>query len=442
MSRKVSMISLGCEKNKVDAEIMLAKLCDCGYELCSKIENSDVVIINTCGFIESAREEAIEEIFNVVRLKNDGKIKFIVVTGCLAERYKEQILKEIPEVDAVVGIGSNSNIIEILDEVLKNKKVESFNEKIYLPLSGKRIRSTPKHYAYLKIAEGCDNRCTYCAIPIIRGAYRSRTIEDIVNEANEMAKSGVKELILIAQDTTKYGIDLYKELKLVDLLKELLKIKEIKWIRLLYCYPDKITDELIDLMASEKRILNYIDLPLQHCSGKILKSMNRKGNRETLTKLLNKIRAKIPDVIFRSTFIVGFPGETDDDFNELCEFLNDIKFDRVGCFTYSREEGTKAYDYEAQVDDYIKNKRQEILMSGQILINDKKNDEMIGKIIEVIVDGFDENTESFYGRGISDAPDVDGRVYIYQNGKNIEIGSIINVKIKDFLDYDLVGDIV
>lgn len=442
MSYKVSMISLGCEKNKVDAEAMLFKIKDAGFEIVSKPEFSDAVIINTCGFIESAKEEAIEEIFNIVRLKEQKKVKYIIVSGCLAQRYKDEILKEIPEVDAVLGIGSNSIIIDILNDVFNNKKVQSFKDQLCLPLSDSRIRSTPKHYAYLKIAEGCDNRCSYCAIPLIRGPFRSRKVEDIILEAKDMAASGVKELILIAQDTTRYGEDLYNKLMLPELLKELLKIDGIRWIRLLYCYPDRITDELIDLMAKEDRILSYIDLPLQHCNGRVLKDMNRKGNRESLTSLLNKIKNKVPDIVFRSTFIVGFPGETNEEFNELCEFLDDIKFDRVGFFTYSPEEGTKAFDLKNQIDEDLKVKRQEILMAQQMLINDRKNKNLINKKIEVIIDGFDENTESFYGRGRADAPDVDGRVYICNNGININPGDIVKVKIKDFVDFDLVGDII
>lgn len=442
MKRKISMISLGCEKNKVDAEIMLFKIRESGFEIISKPDSADAVIINTCGFIEAAKEEAIEEIFNIVRLKNEGKVKFIVVTGCLAERYREEILKEIPEVDAVIGIGSNDLIVEILNNVFNHKKVQSFKDKLCLPLSGKRIRSTPRHYAYLKIAEGCNNKCSYCAIPLIRGQYRSRTMEDIILEVKEMASSGVKELILIAQDTTRYGEDLYGKTMLPSILKEILKIDGIEWIRLLYCYPDRITEELIDLMAKEDKILKYIDLPLQHCSGKILKSMNRKGNKESLTTLLDNIRNKIPNIVLRSTFIVGFPGETNEDFEELCDFINDIEFDRVGCFTYSPEEGTPAFHFENQVDEQTKIKRQEILMAQQMLINDRKNQEKINKTIDVIIDGFDNNTESFYGRSKADAPDVDGRVYITNTNKNICIGDIVTVKIKDFIDFDLVGDII
>lgn len=442
MNNKICMISLGCEKNRVDAEIMLFKIKQAGFELVNEPARADAVIINTCGFIESAREEAIEEIFNAIRLKNRGLIKFVIVTGCMAERYQKEVLKEIPELDAVIGIGSNAEIVEVLNKVFANKKVETFNDKCCLPLSGKRIRSTPQHFAYLKIAEGCDNRCSYCAIPLIRGPYRSRPMEEIILEAQEMALEGVKELILIAQDTTRYGEDLYNKMMLPELLREILKISGIEWIRLLYCYPDRITDELISLMASEKRILNYIDLPLQHCNGKILRAMNRKGNKENLTQLLSNIRKKIPDVVFRSTFIVGFPGETDAEFAELCDFIDEIKFDRVGCFVYSAEEGTAAFDFDNKVDEQTKFKRQEILMSQQMLINDRKNNDMIGKKIEVIIDGFDKNTESFYGRSRSDAPDVDGRVYILAGHNDITIGDIIQVNVKDFIDYDLVGEII
>lgn len=441
MSYKIGLISLGCEKNQIDAEIMLAKIKNAGYQLTANPTDSDIVIINTCGFIEAAKKEAIEEIFNFVRLKEQGEIRAIIVTGCLAERYREKVLEEIPEIDAVLGIGANNKIIKTIESVINHKKIEIFKDKKLLPLNGERIVTTPTHYAYLKIAEGCDNCCSYCAIPRIRGRFRSRKAEDILAEAKSLAKSGVKELILIAQDTTRYGEDLYHELHLPKLLLSLCEIPEIKWIRLLYCYPDKITDELISIIKSQEKIVKYIDLPLQHCSGKILKSMNRTGDTKSLTELLNKLRKEIPQIVLRTTLIVGFPGETDEDFNELCDFINDIKFDRLGCFTYSAEEGTKAYSFSNQVDEDIKKHRQEILMNEQLKIVTKKNREMINQEIFVVTEGFDDKANCYFGRSSADSPDIDGKVF-FRSDKPLNIGNFVTVKITDFIDYDLVGDTI
>lgn len=442
MSYKVGLVSLGCAKNRVDAEIMLSLLKNAGYIICEDATDADIAIVNTCGFIDDSKKESIEEIFNLVNMKNSGEIKYIVVTGCLSERYREEILKEIPEVDAVLGIGANKDIVSLLDGMLKGKKIESFPSNCEMLLNGDRIRTTPSHYAYLKVADGCDNCCTYCAIPLIRGRFRSRKMEDVIAEASSLADAGVKELLVIAQDTTRYGEDIYGDLKLAELLRELCKIEKIKWIRLLYCYPDRITDELIETIRQEDKILKYIDLPLQHCSGRILKDMNRTGDKESLTDLLNKIKREIPDVVLRTTFIVGFPGETEEDFEELCDFVNEIKFDRMGCFCYSKEEGTRAAEFENQVDEQVKQRRQEILMMQQAEIVKEKQSCLLGQEIEVLVEGFDSDVGSMYGRSYADSPDVDGLVYFCCEGEQPNVGDFVNVIINDFVECDLLGEMI
>lgn len=443
MKYKVGMISLGCAKNRVDAEMLLHKIENAGYELVSNIEEADAVIVNTCGFIEDAKKESIEEIFNAVREKEnkESKLKAVIVTGCLAERYKHELMQEIPELDAVVGIGANSNIVDVLNKSLIGEKIELYDEKNNMPMDDERVQTTPVHYAYLKIADGCDNRCTYCAIPLIRGNFRSRKMENIISEAESLAKNGVKELLVIAQDTTRYGEDLYGKIMLVPLLKELCKIDGIKWIRILYCYPDRITDELLDLIASEEKILNYIDLPLQHCNGKILKSMNRRGGIETLTELIKKIREKVKDVIIRTTFICGFPGESEKEFEELAEFINDIKFERMGCFAYSKEEDTPAFNLSEQIDDIEKMKRCDIIMREQSKIMEEYCNKQIGKVIKVIVDEYDDDKNVYYCRSIADSPDIDGGVIVHNSNKNFSPGEFVDVKITDYNECDLIGEI-
>ena len=335
MSIKVGFISLGCPKNQVDAELMLSKIEKAGYEIVDVAYEADVVIVNTCGFIEDAKREAIDNILEMAELKNEGSIERIIVTGCLSERYQEEILKEMPEIDGVLGLGANGDIVKAIESVMQGEGYKSFPNKEDMPLGGDRLLTTPQHWAYLKIADGCSNCCTYCAIPSIRGEFRSRRMEDIVNEAKTLAAAGTKEIVVIAQDTTRYGLDLYGELKLSELLRQLDEIEGIEWIRLLYCYPDRITDELLDTVAASKHVLHYFDIPLQHANGKVLKAMNRTGDRESLTALIDKIREKMPDVILRTTMIAGFPGETEADFVELCEFIDDIQFDRLGCFFFS-----------------------------------------------------------------------------------------------------------
>ena len=441
MPIKIGLVSLGCEKNRVDAEMMLYSLKEAGYEIDQNAENADVVIINTCGFIRAAKEESIDEIFNFVRLKEQGKIKAIVVTGCLSERYKHDVMKEIPQIDAVVGIGALEEIVNVIEKVLQKEKSEIFKAKENLNLNGKRLLTTPRHYAYLKIADGCSNCCTYCAIPLIRGKYRSRKMEDIIAQAKEFVQGGARELILIAQDTTRYGQDIYDKLMLPELLRELCKIEDVKWIRLLYCYPERVTDELIETIASEEKILNYIDLPLQHVSKNILKMMNRTGNAKTLRELINKLRTRIPDIVLRTTFIVGFPSETEENFEELCNFANEVQFDRMGCFTYSPEENTKAALFENQISEEIKLKRQEILMEQQNLILERKCNSLPGKNVLALIDGFDETKGCLFGRSYMDLPDVDIRIMLEHEADKNLIGTFKKVQITSYDGYDLYGKI-
>ena len=434
---KIGMISLGCPKNQVDAEMMLSSLCEAGFEITGEVEGCDIVIINTCGFIGDAKKEAIDTILEVCQLKDEGSVGAVVVTGCLAQRYKDEIMNEIPEVDAVIGIGANADIAAVCRDVLGSKKVNLFPPKLSLPLEGGRVLTTPSHYAYLKIAEGCSNCCTYCAIPKIRGKFRSREMENIIAEAKSLAENGVKELIVVAQDTTKYGIDLYGELKLAELLRELCKIDGIEWIRTLYCYPESITDELIDVMASEDKICKYIDIPLQHCNGDVLKRMNRKGDRESLTNLINKLRERIPDITIRTTFIVGFPGETDENFESLSEFADEMKFDRYGCFAYSAEEDTPAATMENQIDEDVKIERASIMNAQQQRIFEDKLEALVGKELTVIVDGFDEDEMLYFGRSYMDAPEID-TVVIISSEEELTAGQFVKGTVKGNLNGELI----
>ena len=435
----VGMISLGCPKNQVDGEIMLAKLKEAGFNIVTEIADSDIMIINTCGFIDIAKQEAIDTILEVGEYKNTGLITAIVVTGCLAERYQEQILEELPEVDAVVGIGANSDIVKICQKALIGLGTSTFPDKCFLPLDDKRLVSTPKHWAYLKIADGCDNRCSYCAIPSIRGKFRSRQPESIINEAKELAANGVKEFILIAQDTTRYGYDIFGEYRLDTLLKELVKIDGIEWIRLFYCYPQRITDSLIDVIASEEKICNYIDIPLQHASNDVLKAMNRVGTADDYKLLIEKMREKIPDLAIRTTFMVGFPNESDADFEHLCDFVSDVKFEKMGCFSFSPEEDTPAYDMNGQLDESVKKHRNELLMNLQYGITEDANRSRIGKTYKVIVDTFDG--DEYTGRSYLDSPEIDSGI-IFTSDRELSIGEFVDVKITDYELYDLLGVVV
>ena len=442
MATTVGMISLGCPKNQVDAEIMLADLKKNGFELVSDAALAEVVIINTCGFIESAKKESIEQILEMGLLKKEGRIKKIVVTGCLAERYREELSREIPEADVILGIGSNSEICEAITRAISEDKVQiSFGEKSCLALEGDRVLTTLPFYAYLKIAEGCDNCCTYCAIPQIRGRFRSREMESIVSEAKSLAAAGVKELVLVAQDTTRYGMDIYGKPSLAELLYKLNEIEELVWIRILYAYPEVITDELCEAMAKLSKVAKYIDIPIQHSNREVLRRMNRGGDSESLLKLVKKLREKIPNVVLRTTLITGFPGESEEQFCELCEFLKEAKFERVGCFAYSREEGTVAADFEDQIDSETAERRADIIMRSQQRTVDEYNEKMIGKTLTVVVEGYDRYGEIYFGRSQFDAPDIDGKVF-FGSGSPLRIGDFVEVEIIDAMDYDLVGEAI
>ncbi len=434
---KVGMISLGCPKNQVDGEALLAKLAAAGYQIVNEIENSDVMIVNTCGFIEDAKREAIDTILEVAQYKEAGVISALVVTGCLAERYQDEILKEMPEVDAVIGIGANADIVKVCDKALCGIKTSNYPNKCYLPIDDERLLSTPSHWAYLKIAEGCDNRCSYCAIPGIRGKFRSRKIESVVDEAKILVNRGVKEIILVAQDTTKYGQDLYGEYSLDKLLKELVKIDGLEWIRLFYCYPQRITDSLIEVIANEEKVCNYIDIPLQHSDTTVLKNMNRVGDGNDYRVLLDKMRKAIPDLALRTTFMVGFPGETDEQFENLCNFVKNMKFDKMGCFTFSPEEDTPAFDMDNQIDEDVKKRRQEVLMNAQYSITEASNKSRVGNVYKVIIDSFADG--KYTGRSYMDSPEIDSGI-IFTSNKKLNIGDFVNVKITDFDGYDLIGE--
>lgn len=441
MGYQIGLISLGCPKNQVDAEHMLALMDEAGHTIVDYVDGCDIVIINTCGFIDDAKKEAIENILDTVELKKEGIIKKIIVTGCLAQRHKEEIAKEIPEVDAVIGIGANGNILDVIEDVMvSSEKIESFPPQSELPLDGQRILTTPEHWAYLKISDGCSNRCTYCTIPSIRGDMRSRKMENIVDEAKQLAEIGIKELIIVAQDTTSYGLDLYGELKLPALLDELCEIDGIEWIRLLYCYPDRITDELIETMKKQEKIVHYIDLPLQHANDKILKAMNRRGTSDEIRNTIEKLRTEIPDVVIRTTFIVGFPGEDDEAFEDLATFVNEIEFDRLGCFSFSAQEGTPAYNMEGQVEDDVKLNRGDIIMQDQLAIMEEKNNEKIGNTYKTIVEEYDSYTDSYIGRTYMDAPEIDS-VVKFTSAEDLEIGDFAYVSIFDFDEYDLIGEV-
>lgn len=435
----VGMISLGCEKNRVDAEIMMARLQKAGYTLVDDASCADVAIVNTCGFIEAAKKESIGEILELGRLKKAGCIKALVVTGCMAERYQQEIRKELPEADAVCGIGADADIVEVVDRTLRGEHPELFPDKMLLPLCGERIQSTPPYSSYLKIAEGCDNRCSYCAIPLIRGPYRSRPMESILEEAETLAKNGTKELIVIAQDTTRYGCDLYKKRMLPELLQKLCKVDGIVWIRVLYCYPDFMTEELMDTIAREPKIVKYIDLPLQHCSGTVLRAMRRFGNREKLTALIQKMRARIPGLILRTTMIAGFPGETEEDFAQLCAFIKEIRFERLGCFAYSQEEDTPAAEMENQIEEEEKRRRADRVMETQMGIMQDWGEAQVGKVLDVLTEGFEEETACWFGRSYADAPEIDGRIY-FTTGEAPAPGQFVRVRITACMDCDLMGE--
>ena len=441
---KIGFISLGCPKNQLDTEVMLHEVLQAGYEITPEDIDADVIIVNTCGFIESAKKEAIDNILDVAWLKKNRHLKAIIVTGCLAERYGKEILEEFPEVDAVLGVGSIHNIVEAIEAVTAKKKkgssqkYYSHEDKDTVRLGGDRVLTTPEYAAYIKIAEGCDNRCAYCAIPSIRGKFRSRPMEDLIAEAKQLEALGVKELTVVAQDITRYGLDLYGKYSLAELLHQITEETSIPWIRLLYCYPDKVTDEQIAEIRDNPRILKYLDMPLQHISDHMLTAMNRHGDGKMIREVLAKLKKEIPDIVVRTTFIVGFPGETEEDFCELCEFVKEQRFDHAGVFTYSREEGTPAYDLPDQIDEQVKQDRMDILMRMQMDINEDLNKEKIGKIVTVLCEDYDPVAEVHFGRSAADAPEIDGKVY-FKAESRIAPGSMVRVKVRKVVDYDLYG---
>ncbi len=437
---KVGFISLGCCKNLVDTEVMLHNLHTAGFQITPNEEEAEIIIINTCGFIESAKQEAIDNILDAASLKEWGNCRHIIATGCLVERYREQVMEEMPEIDALVGIGSLDDIAKACEAVMRGEKFVSFKDKETAALGGDRIITTGPYSAYIKISEGCDNLCTYCAIPLIRGRHRSRRIEDIVAEAKDLEAMGVKEINLIAQDTTRYGLDIYGEYSLARLVRAITEATDIPWIRLLYCYPDKITDELIEEFRTNERLLNYMDIPVQHISDSVLKRMNRHGGKQLIIDAVKRLRACVPGIILRTTAMVGFPGETEEDFTELCEFVKETKFDRFGAFTFSPEEGTAAAEMEDQIDEQVKQDRYDILMQTQLTVAEEKTAERVGASLTVLCEGYDRIAEVYYGRSFADAPDVDGRVY-FKSAKKVLSGEFVTVHITEAMDYDLVGEI-
>ena len=440
MKYHIGVVSLGCAKNLVDTETMLGLLDQEGFAITNNEQLADVLIVNTCGFIESAKQESIDNILELAQYKETGKCKLLVVTGCMAERYKDEILKEMPEVNAVVGTGHYHEIVRVINDAFTGIKVQKYGNPHYTPDEGlPRIQSTPRYTAYLKIADGCDNRCTYCIIPALRGKYRSRTIGNITAEAKRLAAKGVKELIIIAQDTTRYGIDLYGEYKLGDLLNELCVIEGIKWIRLHYCYPENITDALIDTIAAQPKICKYLDIPIQHSHDYILKRMGRKTTGEKLRMLIHKIRNKIPEVSVRTSIIVGFPGETDEHFEDLEAFVRYIRFDKMGVFKYSQEEDTPAAQFEEQVSDAQKQIRYEKLMNLQSSVSRAMNGDKVNRRFEVLVEGYNQKSRRFYGRTCADSIDIDGKVFFTAN-HDLQPGTFVDVVITKAEEYDLIGE--
>lgn len=438
---KIALESLGCSKNLMDAEIMTGILKEKGYEFVEEFAEANIIIVNTCGFIRDAKQESIDTIVELSQLKEFGKLKYLIVTGCLAQRYADELLEEIPEIDAIVGTGNFMNISEIIDRLESEKNVtEIGNIEFAFDETLPRYVSTPEHMAYLKIGEGCSNHCTYCIIPKLRGKYRSRKIEDIVEEAKTLAAEGVKELVVIAQDTTRYGEDLYGEAKLAELLEELAGIEGIKWIRIMYSYPESITEKLIDVIAAHDNICSYFDMPIQHASNRVLKRMNRRTSKEDIRNKVEMIRSKIPDAVIRTTVIVGFPGETEEDLEELIEFMKEIKFDRLGAFAYSREEDTPADRMDGHMDEEIKEERRDRVMMVQQAISEEINQKREDKVFEVLIE--EEAEEGVYvGRTQGDAEEIDSVVYV-NSDEELEIGSFVNVYITEAMEYDLIGDVV
>lgn len=443
METKIAFVSLGCDKNLVDTENMLGILNKSGFALTGDESEADVLVLNSCSFIADATEESINNILELARFKEVGNCKALIVTGCMAQRYKDELLREIPEIDAVVGTTSYDEIATIITDVLENKgeKVTYFNDiDRAIDPETPRILTSAGYFAYLKIAEGCDNHCTYCIIPKLRGKYRSREIESIVKEAEKLVFQGVTELILVAQDTTRYGIDIYGKKRLPDLLHALGKVEGLQWIRILYCYPEEITDELIMAIKNEPKVCKYVDMPIQHADNDILKKMGRRSSREQLDMIIAKMRREIPDISLRTTLIVGFPGETKEQFENLVEFVEKTRFDRLGVFTYSQEEDTPAATMKDQIDQDVMDQRRDQIMSMQQQISMDKNQEMIGKTIEVLIEGKLTREDVYIGRTYKDAPDIDGNVFVEYDGELIS-GDMVRVRILNAHEYDLIGEV-
>lgn len=448
--KKVAIASLGCSKNLIDSEQMMSCLEENGFELWENEADADIIIVNTCTFIEDARVESIHCILEMAQYKKTGSAKLLVVTGCMAQRYKEQIITEMPEVDIVLGTNDFDKTVQKINEFLSRETTEEIPEvkavaegrvccsEAPLLFEHDRVRTTPKYTAYLKIAEGCDNHCTYCVIPSIRGKYRSRKIEDIINEAQKMADEGVKEIIVIAQDTTRYGVDLYGEYRLPQLLTELCRIDGISWVRVHYCYPELVTDELIDVFAKEEKLCKYFDIPIQHCNDRILKLMGRRTNKAQITELISKLRKRIPNVVIRTSLIVGFPGESEEEFDELCDFVSEMRFDRMGAFMYSREEDTPAYSMKNQIDEEEKRRRQEVITVTQAEVDDENNASKVGTVVRVLVEGRDEIIKSYFGRTYADSIEIDGKVF-FKSDRKLKEGDFVDVKIEQAMDMDLFG---
>ncbi len=439
MSIKIYYVSLGCDKNLVDSEVMLGMMNEEGYVITSDEQAADIIIVNTCSFIHDAKEESIETILEMAQYKETANCKGLIVVGCLTERYKEELMAEMPEVDGILGTSNYDEIITTIKKVLEKEKVISFKDINYSPTAYmNRMSDTTTGYAYLKIAEGCNNNCTYCIIPQLRGNIRSRSMESLIEEAKYLVKQGKKELILVAQDTTKYGIDLYKEKKLPELIKALCKIEDLEWIRLLYCYPEDITDELIEVIRTQRKVMNYIDIPIQHINDDILSSMARRSNKKTIIGVLSRLRQQIPNICIRSTLIVGFPGETKEQFEELREFVQEYKIDRLGVFTYSLEEGTIAATMEGQIKESVKKARKEELMVIQQNISHEKNKSLLGETLDVMIEGYLPEEKVYCGRSYMDAPNVDGVVFV---GCEFELltGQIVKVQVEEASEYDLIG---
>lgn len=435
----ISIVTLGCSKNEIDSELMTGILKNNNYRIINSLDEADIILINTCGFIQAAKEESIETIWEMTKYKSQ-KCQYIILAGCLAERYSKELMEEIDEIDGIIGTGNIKDIVTMIERLKKGERKIVLNKNINEGYLEEVSRQNFRFTEYVKISEGCNNFCTYCIIPKLRGKHRSRKMEDIIREVNYLVDNGVKEIILIGQNITDYGIDLYGDYKLSELLDQLNDIKNLKWIRLFYLYPDNIDKKLIDSIKNNDKVVKYVDMPLQHINNQVLKRMNRRTTKEEITSLINNLRREIPDIIIRTTFIVGFPGEDEREFNELYEYINEVKFDRLGVFCYSREEGTPAYNYKNQVDEDIKEYRRNRIMERQANISYELNKEKLGNIYEVLIEDMEE--EGLYiGRTYMDGPEIDG-VYFVKSDKKLEIGQFVKAKTTESLEYDLIGEII